>query len=439
MLIPVLCEKLAFQRAFEPDNITPCIERPDYVCYLTVMGVSISTSSFMLLVSALISLIQALILVPLSGFADLGDHRRHLLLLFTIVGGLVSCLQVVPITSGLYYTVCLAILTSVSTCAVSSYALSLIPAYAKEYDSLHKNQAATEISSRGGAISLLCSTVVTSVAYAIAGTIADEALGIKISLALGGAWWAFVGVTGWTLLASQHSNILPTGTNVVLFSLKSVWDTFALGFKLSNLFLAQLAFFLISEGTNTSGLITILIARNELNVEPRELTIISIATPLGCSVGIMTMLTLIKKFKLNIKYVMITMSLLTAAIISLNVIGYYTKSFGLKSKWEVIGAFITSSIFYGPVLVSFRILLAEISPKGRECQLFTFNTLLSTGTTWIGTISVIYIIRLSGETRISGFLPLALVLLGVLVLSQMDLTIARTQAEFYATVSSPPE
>ncbi|KAJ9074538.1 Autophagy protein 22 [Entomophthora muscae] len=433
LLITYLCEKLALQVAFEADGVTQCVMRANFVCYVPFMGLSLLTSNFTLLVSILMSIVQALVLVPLSGFADLADHRRYLLLLFTLLGGTASCLHLIPTSFALYSTTFLSVISALSTCAVSAYALSLVPAYAKEYGCLHKNLAATEISSRGGAISLVCSTVITSLAYVITGTIPDEVMGIKTNLALGGAWWLAVGGGSWQLLSAHDGNKLPPGLSALMFSLKSVGDTMRLSARLSNLFLAQLAFFLISEGTNTSGLITIIVASNELNLSRKVITIITVATPLGCSVGIMAMLSLTKKFKLNFKYVMITMSLLTTTVISLNVIGYYTNSFGLKSKWEVIGAFIASSIFYGPVLVSFRILLAEISPKGRECQLFTFNTLLSTGTTWIGSAVVMYIINVTGQIRLAGYLPLVLVLSGVLVLTKIDLNAARLQAELYAT------
>ncbi|KAJ9074535.1 hypothetical protein DSO57_1005276 [Entomophthora muscae] len=431
LVIPVLCEKLAFHHAFEQDNITPCIERPNYVCHVQFLGMLLSTSSFMLVVTIIGSIVQAVILMPLSGFADLGDHRRQLLLLFTVVGGTAACLQLVPLGNPLYSTAALAVVCALSTSAVSSYALSLVPAYAKAHSKLHGEQAAVELSSRGGAISLVCSTLVTAAAYGISQAIHDEILGLKASLALGGAWWLIVGGGSWRLLSVHQGNVPPPGFSKLVYSLTSVMDTFKLGFKLSNIFLAQFAFLLISEGTNTSGLITILIARNELNMQSRDLTVLTIASPLGCSLGIVVMLTLTSKYNLSVKHIMITMSLLTAVVISLNVIGRYTNLIGFHSKWEVITAFIVSAIFYGPVLVSFRTLLAEISPKGRECQLFTFNTLLSTGTNWIGTLAVLYIIQHS-EIRLASFLSLALVLLGVAILSRIDLAAARSQSEVYA-------
>lgn len=115
--IPITLEDLARASAtavLATDHSKPCkamkIEAsgPDVLknhagtqCVFKVLGTEINTASFAMYTFSVSVLLQALVVVTMSGAADHGRYRKQLLIIFAVVGAIATMLFL-PVTPGVY-------------------------------------------------------------------------------------------------------------------------------------------------------------------------------------------------------------------------------------------------------------------------------------------------------------------------------------------------
>ena len=118
--IPITLEDLARESpraVLASDHRTPCrhygippssnIHSRDLVppggtqCLLVIMGLEINTASFAMYTFSISVLLQALVVVTMSGAADHGEHRKSLMITFAIIGSLATMLFL-PVTPTVY-------------------------------------------------------------------------------------------------------------------------------------------------------------------------------------------------------------------------------------------------------------------------------------------------------------------------------------------------
>ncbi|KAF2144484.1 uncharacterized protein K452DRAFT_295925 [Aplosporella prunicola CBS 121167] len=148
--IPITLEQLARERGvLLSDRKTPCtslIDIPDpptaasppsdsVQCVVNVLGVEINTASFAMYTFSISVLIQALLIISMSGAADHGRYRKTLLLIFAFVGSTATMLFL-PIVPKVYVLGALLAIVA-NTCFGASFVLlnSFLPLLVRHHPS----------------------------------------------------------------------------------------------------------------------------------------------------------------------------------------------------------------------------------------------------------------------------------------------------------------
>ena len=164
--IPITLEQLARERGVLLDGTVPCIagfkttmpaERPNTTlsydaaisaspraegqCIINFFGTKINTASFAMYTFSISVLIQALLIISMSGAADHGHYRKSLLLSFAFLGAVATMLFLAVVPSVYALGAVLAIVSN--TCFGASFVLlnSFLPVLVRRHPSIQ----ATEI------------------------------------------------------------------------------------------------------------------------------------------------------------------------------------------------------------------------------------------------------------------------------------------------------
>lgn len=144
--IPIALEQLSRENGFlvaHPD--VPCPARPErgggeesMQCAVSVLGWKINTASFAMYSFSISVLLQAAVIVSMSGAADHGRYRKTLLLTFAFVGA-VAMMLYLPVTPGVYmFGALLAIVSNV--CAGAAFVLlnSYLPVLVRNHPAVRR-------------------------------------------------------------------------------------------------------------------------------------------------------------------------------------------------------------------------------------------------------------------------------------------------------------
>ena len=105
------------------DRTTPCVGNKSHAengqCVVHLFGTEINTASFAMYTFSLSVLLQALVIISMSGAADHGRYRKRLLLSFAMVGS-VATMLFLPIGSEVYLLAAVLAIIS-NTCFGASF------------------------------------------------------------------------------------------------------------------------------------------------------------------------------------------------------------------------------------------------------------------------------------------------------------------------------
>lgn len=232
----------------------------------------------------------------------------------------------------------------------------------------------------------------------------------------------------------------------------------------------MVAWFILSDGINTMPAIMFIILYRELSFTHVESLIMSVLLSVMACLGAYGFMYLRKIWSLTTKFmVILCLTLYGIQMAYLVVVPYFTDKAGLRTSHEgwfhVLYYGIIVSTFYG----SCRVMLSELCPSGDENEWFSLYLLADKGSSWyahvpldntsdrclllfchgfclatyMGSYSFLQpcrmgpfitgaIFSLTGDYRRAFWFPLALILVGVLMLSRVDMNKGKDQARNFA-------
>ncbi|EMD90738.1 hypothetical protein COCC4DRAFT_186353 [Bipolaris maydis ATCC 48331] len=358
--LPVLLEQLARENGvFFSDPSRPCVSRStsssrrasegdkaaapasSEQCMVTYLGMQMSTSSLALYTSSAAVLLQALVLVCLSSFADYGPYRKKMLMITSYTGSVASCLFIF-ISPALYQLAPILVIVGVACLGCSFVLLNaflplLVANYpdsnntasrkplsedddsAVELDSLNANYEAAasrregaerlardlersaQISSKGVGYGYMAAVFVEIIAILIIFIFSKTSvsktsptLSIRVVLFMVGLWWAIFSIPtllwlrerpGPPLPTQQQSSIsalssskLRTFFFYTAFSLKSFWVTLKKACALRQTLIFLISWFLLSDAVATISGTAVLFAKTELHMSTIAIALLSITS-----------------------------------------------------------------------------------------------------------------------------------------------------------------
>lgn len=365
--IPITLEQLARERGWlESDRSIPCtagVHIPDpfqngtytlskpssdsQQCVVDILGLEINTASFAMYTFSISVLVQALLIISMSGAADHGHFRKTFLLVFGFAGSIATMLFLPIVPNLILVGALLAIIAN--TCFGASFVLlnSFLPLLVRHHEdvvlddsddestsdigSTYEENASqtrvedetsallsrtdptlkndypppltstskeltlsTRISSYGIGIGYIAALIVQAAAITAVRLMHSSLFSLRVALFIIGAWWfVFTIPVGFWLrprpgpplhFAPNQSN-LATGWSYFKYSWKSLWRSIRHARRLKDTMLFLAAWFLLSDAIATVSGTAILFAKTSLEMKPASLALITITATLSGIAG----------------------------------------------------------------------------------------------------------------------------------------------------------
>ncbi|GJJ79119.1 MFS transporter, UMF1 family [Entomortierella parvispora] len=276
------------------------------------------------------------------------------------------------------------------------------------------------------------SAIVMGVCIGISVGMDNSLLSLQIAIAYTGVWWLIWTIAVMPWLEARPGPPLPKGTNWLVYSWSKNYKTLKAMRQLTQVTKFIFAWFMLSDGVNTVTALLYVITYQDLKFTHTKSLVMTITISAMAFFGAYIFLWIRQRWCLSTKFmVMLTLGLYSALTAYFVITPYITSNFGLRHEWEAwvsvayLGLII--STFYGVA----RVMMAELCPEGDENEWFSIFQLADKGSSWIGPFVTGAIQSLTGEYRPGFFFPLALFLVGGLLLLSVDMDKGKDEASQY--------
>ncbi|KAF2686836.1 autophagy-related protein-like protein 22 [Lentithecium fluviatile CBS 122367] len=455
-------------------------------CIVSFLGAEVTTASFAMYTTSAAVLTQAVTLVCFSSFADHGPYRKRMLLTFAYTGALISALFIF-ITPSVYYLAPLLVIVGV-TCMGCSFSLlnaflpllisnypdtsesgdnDLSPAYELEAlnpettsirrsspENLSRDlERSTKISSKGiglgyaSAVSFqVFSILLLTLFDKLSPTTNNPSLPIRVILFIVGLWWATLTIPTILWLRARPGPPLPAQSKpafdkrtnntflfYALFSFRSFWNTVTNAFRLKQVVLFLVAWFLLSDAIATISGTAVLFARTELHMGTIPVVFLSLTSIAFGMLGAFAWPRIATCFSLTPKTVLILCVLAMEIIPLYGLLGYvpFVKSLGfggLQRPWEIYPLGVVHGLVMGGINSYARSVFAPLIPEGREAAFFALYAVTDKGSSAFGPALVGWIVDRAGTIRPAFVFLAVLVLLPGPLLWRLDVERGREDA-----------
>lgn len=456
------------------DKITPCSTTwspstqsnhpPGYgagQCVVFFLGAEINTASFALYTFSASVLVQAILIISMSGAADHGSYRKSLLVMFGLMGAFATML-IISVAPRFYLVAALLAIIA-NTCFGASFVLlnSFLPLLVRHHPLMLEHQErphgnrghsetsplieregsssseasslelslSTRISSFGVGIGYIGAVTLQTIAIAVVVATNQTTFSLRLVLFLIGLWWfAFTIPASLWLRPRPGPPLLSNGKPLhswaayLAHAWKSLGKTLMRARRLKDLLLFLAAWFLLSDGVATVSGTAVLFAKTELDMKPAALGLINVIVMLAGVCGAFSWSYMSSFFRLRASQTIIACVLLFELIPLYGILGFSPivrrVGFGLQQPWEMYPLGAVYGLVMGGLSSYCRSFFAELIPPGYEAAFYALYAITDKGSSIFGPAIVGFITDRYGGIRpafvflaILIFLPLPLLLL----------------------------
>ncbi|KAF9429966.1 Autophagy protein 22 [Podila epigama] len=296
-----------------------------------------------------------------------------------------------------------------------------------------EEQAINDLSAYSVGIANVGAVIIHGVCIGISLLMNESMLSLQIAIAFTGAWWFMWMLIIAPWLDARPGPPMPKGKNWIAYSWGKTYKTLTAFRQLPEIFKFMLAWFVLSDGINTIPAIFFIILYRELGFSHSHSLIISVMLAVMACVGAYFFLGIRKLWKMSTRAVILLVLFLYGVLLAYLIITpYVTRQFGLRQAWEgwAVTAYIglIISTFYGCM----RVMLSELCPEGDENEWFSLYLLADKGSSWVGPFVTGWIYTMTGDYRHAFWFPMALVILGVLILCSVNMDKGKDEARRFA-------
>jgi MFS transporter, UMF1 family len=314
-----------------------------------ILGAEINTASFAMYTFSISVLVQALIIISMSGAADHGQSRKKLLLGFAVTGA-VATMLFLPVVPKVYLLGAVFAIIA-NTCFGASFVLlnSFLPLLVRHHPSVQHAQSdeisytsdpepehlhevveeddsgimssasallpdgnldhtqpfslspaanslelklSTKISSNGIGIGYIAGLLVQSIAILIVVLTGSTTFSLRLVLFIIGSWWLLFTIPAALWLRPRPGPPLPsshqTWFSYLAYAWKSLYLTILRARRLKDVVIFLAAWFLLSDGIATVSGTAILFAKTSLGMKPWALALINVISTIAGVFGAFT-------------------------------------------------------------------------------------------------------------------------------------------------------
>ncbi|KAI5210349.1 hypothetical protein AUEXF2481DRAFT_25046 [Aureobasidium subglaciale EXF-2481] len=515
--LPVTLEQLAKERGvLRSDHVTPCVksksaaaetqhlllravtraatEKNEAQCVVQPFGKDISTASFAMYTFSIAVLVQAIVLISFSSFADHGTYRKKLLLAFGCIGSVSSMLFIV-VTPSIYLLGSVLVVLGVASLGSSFVLLnSFLPLLASNHPSVISAEeqsglpsasvsmvepdgsysAAPEgqdgkqtspalalsnkISAKGVGLGYMAAVLVQIVSIGMLfglGKVnfSSQSIPLRLVLFLVGVCWAIGTIPGALWLRDRPGPPLKNfGARrgklgqilaYFVFAWSSVWQTVKQAVKLRQTVIFLIAWFLLSDSIATVSGTAILFARTELKMSTVQIAMLSITATSSGIAGAFTWPIISRRYRLDTQQTIIGCVLLMEIIPIYGLIGYlpFVQSWGfggLQKAWEIYPLGVVHGFVMGGLSSYCRSFYGLLVPPGSEAAFYALYAITDKGSSAIGPAIVGMIVDVAGTIRPAFAFLAILIALPIPLIYIIDTEKGRADALAMAGVRGKP-
>lgn len=460
--IPLLLEQFARMNGVLVDDHSISCSESHEKCVLGLFDnrVFIDTSSFALYTFSASVLFQTILVITVSGLADIWKSVRFkskVLILFGVFGSL-SLILISQLNSNQYYSLALLCIAA-NTCygVVNVVGNSLLPSFVSDlikYDSSQMNKnvdSLTSIISGCGASIGYSSALFVQVATMWLIKRSKSQDNIQLGAMFVGLWWVAWQTPIFWLLADVEtpSLIVEASSDVDDFSqslfkweyMRYGWTSIFEAIKharlLKDVVIFLIGWFIISDSLTTINSTAILFSKTELKMSTLQLIVISILTMVNAIIGAYFIPHFIaQRFNWSGKKTLLYIICWASVIPLYGMLGFFFNSFGLKHQFEMYIMAFWYGISLGGLSAVSRSLFSLIIPKGRESTFFSLFSITDKGSSIVGPVLVGFLTDRTHNIRYSFYLLFFLLVLSLPVLNTLNISRAKVEAQELSRVET---
>lgn len=318
-------------------------------CIITILGTDINTASFAMYTFSISVLIQALVIISMSGAADHGHYRKTFLVIFATMGSIATMCFLPTVPQVILLGSVFAIVANTCFGAGGVLLNSFLPLLVRHHPELQLEEPAADnsfeyeeeqadgasaddsrlidstsallptseplmkvyspsiasvtseelrlsarISSYGVGIGYLASLIVQALAITIVKLMGSTLFSLRLVVFVIGAWWLLFTIPaafwlrprpGPPLHLDPNMSKLSSGLAYIVYSWKSLGKSLFHARQLRDVVLFLAAWFLLSDGIATISGTAILFAKTSLEMKPAALALINIVVTLSGIIG----------------------------------------------------------------------------------------------------------------------------------------------------------
>jgi UMF1 family MFS transporter len=395
---------------------------------VSFLGIPVAPDSFLPYCISFSVGLQVLFLPILGAIADYSHLRKTMMRLFATIGA-VATLLMFFVTGDLWWLGgLLFMLANLAFGAAIVFYNAYLPDIASE-------EERDRVSSYGWAMGYLGGGILLALNLAFFIFSEDigvpSALAVRINLASAGLWWFGFAFITWSRLRSRKAaRALPTGENYASIGFKQLRKTFSEVKSFPETLKFLLAYFLYNDGIQTVIAVSSTFAAAPLIQGGLEL-------PQDTLIAIILMIQFVAfggalLWGKLAKWIGAKQAIVVSLVIWAGVVIYAYG--GLKgptatTQFFILGLFI--AIVLGGSQAISRSLFAQMIPKGKEAEFFSFYEISERGTSWIGPLVFGLANQMFGNLRIAILSLIFFFVVGLLLLPRVNVSKAIADAKNY--------
>ncbi|KAJ6147423.1 hypothetical protein N7497_009405 [Penicillium chrysogenum] len=481
--LPITLEQMARDRGvLLSDKTTPCSatwrpplpppgsDAPVYLpqvsdggqCIIYFLGAEINTASFALYTFSLSVLVQAVIIISMSGAADHGTYRKKLLIVFAFIGSIATMLFLVVVPKVYLLGGLLAIISN--TCFGASFVLlnSFLPVLVRHHPSLKESEEvaspddngdplfsstgdidrtnvddstpllgpnreagktsaatitslelrlSTRISSYGIGIGYIGAVILQVISILVVVVVRPPTFSLRLVLFLIGLWWFVFTIPASLWLRTRPGPpLLDSGgkplhswTGYMVYAWKSLGKTVTRARQLKDIVIFLAAWFLLSDGIATVSGTAVLFAKTQLNMKPAALGLINVIVMLAGVFGAFSWSYISNFFNLRASQTIIACIILFELIPLYGLLGFIPAvqrvGLGLHQPWEMYPLGALYGLVMGGLSSYCRSFFGQLIPPGYEAAFYALYAITDKGSSIFGPAIVGAITDRYGEIR----------------------------------------
>ncbi|MBI2906986.1 MAG: MFS transporter [Chloroflexi bacterium] len=381
------------------------------------LGIQVKADSFAPYAVSLAAMLQLMFLPLLGAIADYSHRKKQMLALFACLGALA--------TSGLYFLQGtnyllgggLFILANLGFGASIVFYYAFLPEIAAPDERDSVSSLGWALGYLGGGLLLALDLALVSQAETLGLTTGHA---VRIAMASAGGWWAvFTLVPLVGLKNRQAVRRLPPGCNYLTAGFHQLRHTLSKARQYPQTLLFLLAYLSYNDGIQAVIVMTSQFAQEELWISISMLPAFILMVQFVAFFGAIT-------FNYLAKGVGARRAIMTSLVIWTGALAYAASLLETTFQFFVLGAVV--AIVLGGSQALSRSVFSLMVPRGQEAEYFSLYEVGERGTSWLVPLLVGLVLQFIGSYRLAILVPVAFFLVGLALLSKVDVRRAALEA-----------